>query len=78
VSAGTTEHLAVVPAHYRIQTPLGPDRSVPIRLSQALRDARPDLIELETFDADHTLCWNTDPGRWQNTVTTWLKACAPS
>ena len=57
MSAGTTEHLAVVPAHYRIQTPLGPDRSVPIRLSQALRDARPDLIELETFDADHTLCW---------------------
>jgi hypothetical protein len=49
---------------------------VPIRLSQALRDARPDLVELETFDAGHTLCWNTDPDRWQNTVTAWLKAAS--
>jgi len=47
---------------------------VPIRLSQALRDARPGLVELETFDADHTLCWNTDPDRWQKIVTTWLSA----
>ena len=53
------------------------DDSVPIRLSQSLRDARPDLIELETFDAGHTLCWNTDHDRWQNTVTTWLKARVP-
>nr|WP_240188276.1 alpha/beta hydrolase [Nakamurella flavida] len=53
------------------------DDSVPIRLSQALRDARPDLVKLETFDADHTLCWNTDPDRWQEAVTTWLKARVP-
>ena len=53
------------------------DDSVPIQLSQALRGARPDLVELETFDADHTLCWNSDPGRWQRTVTTWLKARVP-
>ena len=53
------------------------DDSVPIRLSQALRDARPDLVELETFDAGHTLCWNTDPDRWQEAVTTWLKARIP-
>lgn len=53
------------------------DDSVPIRLSQALRDARTDLIELETFDADHTLCWNNDPDRWQTTATTWLKARVP-
>ena len=53
------------------------DDSVPIRLSQTLRDARPDLIELETFDAGHTLCWNTDPGRWQRSVTTALKARVP-
>lgn len=49
------------------------DDSVPIRLSQALRHTRPDLVELETFDAGHTLCWNSDPERWQNAVTTWLK-----
>ena len=53
------------------------DDSVPIRLSQALRAARPDLVELETFDADHTLCWNSDPDRWQRTATTWLKARVP-
>ncbi|CCI52297.1 alpha/beta hydrolase [Nostocoides jenkinsii] len=50
------------------------DDSVPIRLSQALRDARPGFVELETFDADHTLCWNTDPDRWHETVISWLKA----
>ena len=53
------------------------DDSVPIRLSQALRDARPDLIELETFDAGHTLCWNTAPDRWQDAVTAWLTARVP-
>ena len=53
------------------------DDSVPIRLSQALRDDRPDIVGLETFDADHTLCWNTDPDRWQNVVATWLKAHDP-
>lgn len=53
------------------------DDSVPIRLSQALRDARPNLVELETFDAGHTLCWNTDPDRWQRTATIWLNACVP-
>ena len=50
------------------------DDSAPIQLSQALRDARPDLVELETFDADHTLSWNTDPDRWHATVTSWLRA----
>jgi len=53
------------------------DDSVPIRLSQALRDARPDLVELETFDAGHTLCWNSDLDRWRNTVTAWLKVRIP-
>ncbi len=49
------------------------DDSVPIRLSQTLRDARPDLVELETFDAGHTLCWNADPDQWHKTVISWLK-----
>jgi len=53
------------------------DDYVPIQLPQALRNARPDLIELETFDAGHTLCWNTDPDRWQDAVATWLKARVP-
>ena len=54
------------------------DDSVPVQLSQALRHTRPDLVERETFDAGHTLCWNTDPDRWQNAVTTWLKKRVPT
>ncbi len=49
------------------------DSSAPIRLSQALRDLRPDLVTLETFDADHTLAWNTDPERWHECVAVWLQ-----
>lgn len=49
------------------------DSSAPIRLSQALRDRRPDLVTLETFDADHTLAWNSDPERWRSAVTAWLR-----
>lgn len=54
------------------------DDSVPFRLSQALRDAHLDLVALEAFDADHAMCWNADPDRWQNAVTAWLKARVPS
>ncbi len=49
------------------------DSSAPIRLPQALRDQRPDLVTLETFDADHTLAWNSDPERWRSAVTAWLR-----
>lgn len=49
------------------------DSSAPIPLSQALRDRRPDLVALETFDADHTLAWNTDPERWRSAVTARLR-----
>jgi pimeloyl-ACP methyl ester carboxylesterase len=50
------------------------DDSAPIRVSQALRDLRPDLVEFEAFRAGHTLSWNSDPERWQSTVTAWLLA----
>ncbi len=49
------------------------DSSAPIRLSEALRDRRPDLVTLETFDADHTLAWNSDPERWHECVSAWLQ-----
>ena len=49
------------------------DSSAAIRLSQALRDRRSDLVTLETFDADHTLAWNSDPERWRSAVTAWLR-----
>ncbi|CAM2797351.1 alpha/beta hydrolase family protein [Skermania piniformis] len=52
------------------------DSSAPIRLSQALRDLRPDLVTLETFDAEHTLAWNADPDGWHQRVIAWLAATA--
>ncbi len=53
------------------------DDSAPIQLSQALRDARPELAELASFDAGHTLSWNTDPSRWRAAITSWLQARVP-
>lgn len=50
------------------------DASALIRLSQALQEQRPDLVTLDTFDADHTLAWNADPERWRSAVTTWLSS----
>ncbi len=50
------------------------DDSAPIRVSQELRDLRPDLVNLEAFTASHTLSWNSDPERWRSTVTAWLSA----
>ncbi len=49
------------------------DSSAPIRLSHALRDRRADIVTLETFDADHTLAWNSDPERWCSAVAAWLR-----
>lgn len=48
------------------------DDSVPIRASEALRDRRPGVVELESFDAGHTLAWNSDTDRWRVTVSAWL------
>lgn len=48
------------------------DDSAPINVSEALRDRRPDLVQLECFDAGHTLAWNSDPARWRSAVSAWL------
>lgn len=48
------------------------DDSVPVTLSEKLRDRRPDLLELESFDAGHTLAWNSDPDRWRTAVSSWV------
>ncbi|MBL5973561.1 MAG: hypothetical protein D3X82_11840 [Candidatus Leucobacter sulfamidivorax] len=50
------------------------DDSVPIKTSSALAQKRPDLVQLETFDAGHTLAWNSDATRWKETVTAWFKS----
>ncbi|GGJ76596.1 alpha/beta hydrolase family protein [Agromyces bauzanensis] len=48
------------------------DTSAPIGVAARLRDRRPDLVQLERFDADHTMTWNSDPERWRATVATVL------
>lgn len=54
------------------------DTSAPIRLSRALRQRRPDRVTLQTFDADRTLAWNSDPERWQAVVNGWVTSRLPS
>ncbi|MGP6172191.1 alpha/beta hydrolase [Microbacterium sp. A204] len=53
------------------------DDSVPADISEALRDRRPDLVELESFDAGHTLAWNSDPDGWRTAVSSWLSSHLP-
>lgn len=48
------------------------DDSVPINTSSALAGKRPDLVQLESFNAGHTLAWNSDTERWRATVSAWL------
>ncbi|QEA29486.1 alpha/beta fold hydrolase [Microbacterium sp. CBA3102] len=48
------------------------DDSVPLRVSELLRDRRPDVVTLEVFDAGHTLSWNSHSERWRRSVAEWL------
>lgn len=48
------------------------DDSVPFKTSSALATKRRDLVQLERFDAGHTLAWNSDVQRWRAAVATWL------
>lgn len=48
------------------------DDSVPLNVSEVLRDSRPDLVMLAVFDAGHTLSWNSDAARWRDAVAGWL------
>lgn len=48
------------------------DDSAPPALSRTLAGLRPDLVQLEIFDADHTMTWNCDQERWRSTVAAWL------
>lgn len=51
------------------------DDFVPAGASRALRDLRPDLIDLEEFEeARHTKLWNYDEERWTSRVRDWLIA----
>lgn len=49
------------------------DTSAPFVVARQLAERRPDVVRLESFEADHTMTWNSDPERWQSTVGGWLK-----
>ena len=48
------------------------DSFVPLRLSQELEARRSSLVEVVSFEAGHTLAWNSDPSRWHRVVADWL------
>ena len=48
------------------------DDSVPVSVSSALAEQRADVVQMGTFDAGHTMAWNSDPGRWRTRVSAWL------
>ena len=48
------------------------DTSTAIAVSTCLHELRPDVVQFERFEADHTMTWNSDPQRWRHIVSTWL------
>jgi pimeloyl-ACP methyl ester carboxylesterase len=52
------------------------DTSSPFRLSTRLRELRPDIVDLEAFEADHTMSWNSDRERWRGVLHAWLTSQA--
>ncbi|GEP26445.1 alpha/beta fold hydrolase [Cryobacterium levicorallinum] len=48
------------------------DTSSPFELSTRLSALRPDMVDLEAFDADHTMSWNSARQRWRAVLTSWL------
>jgi pimeloyl-ACP methyl ester carboxylesterase len=53
------------------------DDSAPVDTARALVEQRPDIVQLEEFDAGHTMTWNADPARWHAVVSNWLNAHLP-
>jgi len=48
------------------------DTSSPFHVSTELRRLRPDIVDLEAFEADHTMSWNSDRERWTAVLHAWL------
>jgi pimeloyl-ACP methyl ester carboxylesterase len=53
------------------------DDSAPLKIARVFAEHRPDLVQLEEFDAGHTMTWNADPRRWHAVVSDWLNAHLP-
>jgi len=52
------------------------DTSAPFQLSAQLRKLRPEVVDLEAFEADHTMSWNSDRERWRTVLHAWLTSRA--
>jgi pimeloyl-ACP methyl ester carboxylesterase len=52
------------------------DSSSPFEVSNRLSERRPDIVDLELFDADHTMSWNSDHVRWRAALHAWLTLLA--
>ena len=52
------------------------DTSSPCELSIRLGALRPDIVDLELFDADHTTSWNSDRERWRESLQSGLESLA--
>ncbi|ROQ41098.1 serine aminopeptidase S33 family [Frondihabitans sp. PhB188] len=51
------------------------DGFVPSTASRALAEARPDLVDIESYSvARHTKLWNVDPERFDQRIRGWLRA----
>ncbi len=51
------------------------DGFVPADASHRLAEARPDLVQMETFDvARHTKLWNYDEQRWTSVIRDWVRS----
>jgi uncharacterized protein len=55
------------------------DPTVPVRISEALAAARPDLVTLERFGGDgHVQSWNMDRPRYERALRAFLDRVAPA
>ncbi|AWB89447.1 alpha/beta hydrolase family protein [Salinibacterium hongtaonis] len=50
------------------------DTSSPVELAARLSFLRVGLVNLEVFDADHTMTWYSDRERWREAIFSWVKA----
>ncbi|TFD63746.1 alpha/beta hydrolase [Cryobacterium sp. Hb1] len=50
------------------------DTSSPFELAKRLRARRPDIVDLQAYEADHTMSWNSDRERWRTVLAAWMAA----
>ncbi|WP_197060992.1 alpha/beta hydrolase family protein [Microbacterium mangrovi] len=48
------------------------DTSTPYEVSRRVAASRPDVVCVEGFLAEHTMCWNSEPERWRRITLNWV------